>query len=383
MRYITAKPGSIKQQLLLFLLASPCTLLAAGPPQKSALDNPIAIILLIVVVALMVVIVMLAYVVTGTAQFFATKNRKENSQKGSSAAKVLPLLLLLCAGIPAIAQEAPKPVTDTVAGLSDTSFYLLMSVIGLELVVILGLAYFLRQLMAKEETKKAIAPEAAVQKEPWLQRLWRKANSFRSVQEEADIDLGHSYDNIRELDNRLPPWWLYGFYGTILFACIYLWRFQVAHTAPSSLQEYAASVKQAEEEKVLYLATAASKVDENTVTQLDQSGVDAGKTIFTSTCAPCHGADGGGVVGPNLTDDYWLHGGGIKDIFKTIKYGVQEKGMKPWKDDFSPMQIAQLASFIRSIHGAKVATPKEPQGEIYKEAPATADSSQKNASVKQ
>lgn len=382
MKYLTAKQGSFKQKLILFLLASPSTLLAAGPPQKSALDNPIAIILLAVVIALLVVIVMLAYVVTGTAQFFSAKNKKENSETTNTSAKILPLLLLLFAGIPAIGQEVEKVPANTVAGLSDTAFYLLMSVIGLELVIILWLAYFLRQLMAKEQLKKAAAPETAIQKEPLLQRLWRKANSFRSVQEEADIDLGHSYDNIRELDNRLPPWWLYGFYGTILFACIYLWRFQVAHTAPSSLQEYAASVKQAEEEKELYLATAKSKVDENTVTQLDQSGIDAGKTIFTSTCAPCHGADGGGVVGPNLTDDYWLHGGGIKDIFKTIKYGVQEKGMKPWKDDLSPVQIAQLASFIRSIHGAKVATPKEPQGEIYKEAPVTADSSQKTASVK-
>lgn len=382
MKYLTAKQGSFKQKLILFLLACPSTLLAAGPPQKSALDNSIAIVLLTVVIALLVVIVMLAYVVTGTAQFFAAKNKKENTEKPNTSAKIMPLLLVMFACIPAFGQEAEKVPANIIAGLSDTAFYLLMSVIGLELLVILWLSYLLRQLMAKEQLKTAAVPETAVQKEPLLQRLWRKANSFRSVQEEADMDLGHNYDNIRELDNRLPPWWLYGFYGTILFACVYLWRFQVAHTAPSSLQEYAASVRQAEEEKELYLATAASKVDENTVTQLDQGGIDAGKTIFTSTCAPCHGADGGGVVGPNLTDDYWLHGGGIKDIFKTIKYGVQEKGMKPWKDDLSPMQIAQLASFIRSIHGAKVATPKEPQGEIYKEASVAVDSTQKTASVK-
>ena len=84
-------------------------------------------------------------------------------------------------------------------------------------------------------------------------------------------------------------------------------------------------------------------------------------------CAPCHGAEGQGVVGPNLTDDYWLHKGSVKDVFKTIKYGVPEKGMKSWKDDFSPVQIAQIASYIKSLHGSKPANAKEPQGELYKE----------------
>jgi cytochrome c oxidase cbb3-type subunit 3 len=135
------------------------------------------------------------------------------------------------------------------------------------------------------------------------------------------------------------------------------------------------SVAKAEEEKAEYLKKAGNSVDENTVKLLTAAAdIEAGKKIFTGTCAPCHAADGGGIVGPNLTDDYWLHGGKVNDIFKTIKYGVPEKGMQPWKSTFSPTQIAQLASFIKSIHGAKVANPKEPQGDLYKEDKTVSDS---------
>src|SRR5690606_17047420 len=96
-----------------------------------------------------------------------------------------------------------------------------------------------------------------------------------------------------------------------------------------------------------YLANSANKIDENTVTYLSENAdLLEGKTIFTAVCAACHGADGGGIVGPNLTDDYWVHGGSVKDIFKVIKYGVPEKGMKSWKDDYPPKKIAQLASYI-------------------------------------
>ena len=124
----------------------------------------------------------------------------------------------------------------------------------------------------------------------------------------------------------------------------------------------------------------ANKVDENTVVYLtDATSLGEGKKIFTTICAACHLADGGGSVGPNLTDDYWLHGGGIKDIFKTIKYGWPEKGMKSWKDDYTPVQIAQLASYVKSLHGTKPGKPKEPQGVLYEEkaAAVTADTTKK------
>lgn len=140
-------------------------------------------------------------------------------------------------------------------------------------------------------------------------------------------------------------------------------------------------MKKADAEKENYLKKAANNVNENTVTYLsDASALDAGKKIFVTACAACHAADGGGTVGPNLVDEYWLHGGSIADIFKSIKYGWPEKGMKSWKDDYSPAQIAQLASYIKSLKGTKPATAKEPQGEVYQEQ-ATNDSAKTAAPV--
>ena len=116
-----------------------------------------------------------------------------------------------------------------------------------------------------------------------------------------------------------------------------------------------------------YLVAMKENVDENTVTELDAKGVAAGKVLFTKTCVPCHLAEGQGLIGPNLTDEYWIHGGGIKDIFKTIKYGYPDKAMQSWQSTYSPVQIQQLASFIRSLKGTHPPNPKAPQGNLYVE----------------
>jgi cytochrome c oxidase cbb3-type subunit 3 len=99
--------------------------------------------------------------------------------------------------------------------------------------------------------------------------------------------------------------------------------------------------------------------------------ITEGATLYSKNCIACHGDKGQGGVGPNLTDDYWIHKGGIRDIFYTIKYGWAEKGMKSWKEDFSPVQIAQLASFVKTLHGTNPPAPKEKQGELYTENDAT------------
>jgi cytochrome c oxidase cbb3-type subunit 3 len=186
------------------------------------------------------------------------------------------------------------------------------------------------------------------------------------MEQEADLDLGHDYDGIRELNNRLPPWWLYGFYITIVIAGIYLWRFHVSHTGMSSKEEYEASVLTADHDIKEYLAKKGESVDENTVTILSASeDIAAGKSIFIKSCVACHKESGAGDVGPNLTDDYWLHGGDIKSVFKTIRYGIN--AMPQWQNSYSNKQIAQLASYVKSLKGSNPANPKAPQGELYKE----------------
>lgn len=378
LKYLTATVATVG-------LSSAAPLFAAGPPVPSEMSNALAITLVIVIVALLLAIGLLANVVVGAAQLYMEKEKENKVENNENVSGKIIALLAIClistSLFAADGKTAEQVVSNTIGGISKTSFYTLVSVIGLELLVILLLLFNLKLLLKKETAAVAAVAEVEVEAEEssWI-KWWDKINKFRPVHEESNIDLGHNYDGIRELDNRLPPWWLYGFYLCIVFAGIYLYRYHVAHTAPLSREELSIAMAKAEVEKEAYLKKSANKVDETNVTYLaDASALAEGKKLFTAMCAACHAADGGGLVGPNLTDDYWIHGGDIKSIFKTIKYGVAEKGMKSWKDDYSPSQMAQLASYIKSLKGTKPAVAKEPQGVIYQEQAAGADTTKVNA----
>ena len=199
------------------------------------------------------------------------------------------------------------------------------------------------------------------------------------IEKEATIQFEHEYDGIRELDNVLPPWWLWMFYTTIAFSFVYLIHYhitpikaleKIGFVGPGVGQEelYKMEMEQAEKEKQAYLAQMANKVNEENVTALtDPAEIAEGKNIFLTNCATCHGKEAQGGAGPNLTDDYWLHGGGIKNVFKTIKYGVPQKGMIAWETQLSPKQIQQVASYILTLRGTNPPGAKEPQGELWKE----------------
>ena len=139
------------------------------------------------------------------------------------------------------------------------------------------------------------------------------------VEQEADVLLDHDYDGIKELDNALPPWWKWGFYFTILVAIIYIFNYHVFGTGKNPEQEYAAEMAEGKRLEEQYKARTKTLVDENNITLADADGIAAGKALFTTSCVACHMADGGGGIGPNLTDEYWIHGGGLNDIYKTIK----------------------------------------------------------------
>jgi len=186
------------------------------------------------------------------------------------------------------------------------------------------------------------------------------------VEREDEIMLDHEYDGIRELDNNLPPWWVWMFYATIVYAFVYLIYYHVLPYGQSQEEEYIAELKQADMEKEAYLATAKNLIDENSVVYLeDAADLAAGKKIYLANCQACHAADGGGGVGPNITDEFWIHGGSMSDIFRTIKYGVPTKGMIAWESQLNPTQMAQVSSFISSLSGTIPASPKEPQGEVW------------------
>ena len=273
-------------------------------------------------------------------------------------------------------------------GMSFIGFYALLSVIALELVVILYFSIMIRRLFRdlSGESDKALARVGEASK---LLKWWKQLDKnwmtkAVEIEKEADILLDHDYDGIKELDNALPPWWKYGFYITIVIGIIYLFNFHVWGTGPTPEQEYSAEVAEGQLLEEQYKARTKDVIDENNLTLADADGIASGKALFTQSCIACHAADGGGGIGPNLTDNYWIHGGKLADIYKTIKVGYPEKGMQSWQSMYSPIQIRNLASFVQSIKGAKTANPKAPQGDLMQgDVPvATADSASAKATVK-
>jgi len=199
-----------------------------------------------------------------------------------------------------------------------------------------------------------------------IKRLYKKLEGTKPIEQEGEIVLDHNYDGIRELDNKLPPWWLYGFYLTIIFAGIYLARYHIFN-APPQAAEFEQEMEEARIALEEYKKTAKDLVDVNTVELLvDAADLAAGKTIFNNSCVACHKADGGGGIGPNLTDEYWILGGGIKNVFNTISEGGRAgKGMVAWKTELKPSEMAQVASYVLSMQGTTPADPKAPEGEIW------------------
>ena len=177
--------------------------------------------------------------------------------------------------------------------------------------------------------------------------------------------LDHNYDGIMELDNDLPPWWLYMFYGTIIAAIIYLIAFFGLGKFDQQ-EEYAKEMENAKTEKaILDEYFGSNSVNENTVVLVtEEDKLAAGKEIYQMFCVACHLENGGGSIGPNFTDNYWLHGNSINDLFKTIKFGVPEKGMIPWESQLNSEQMQNVASYILiEFKDKNVEGGKEPQGD--------------------
>ncbi len=255
---------------------------SAGPPAPSLFNNPLAITFIIIMLLLLIVIGILANIVVGAADVRLKKRLSEKKNRPG----ILTALLLLSSSVLRAQDAAGAAKTSaarTIGGMDATAFYIMVAVLFLELAVIIGLLINIKFLL-RQEKEKLDAPvpekaEVAIEKAK-EDRLswWDRFNKLRPVSQEAELDLGHEYDGIRELNNRLPPWWLYGFYVTILFAAIYLWRFHVSHTGPSSVEEYERSVARAEIRVQEYLKKKGEAIDENTVTLLTSAeDIEAGK----------------------------------------------------------------------------------------------------------
>ena len=200
--------------------------------------------------------------------------------------------------------------------------------------------------------------------------LYKKVANFfiqpQQQEDEGELLLHHDYDGIKELDNNLPPWWVYLFYACIIFSVVYLVRFEIMG-ADNQETELKKEMAQAQIDIAEYKKTAPDLMDENSVTLLtDAANLAAGKAIYTTNCVACHRADAGGQIGPNLTDDQWILGGGIKNVFHTLVNGGRDgKGMISWKGTLKPKQMQEVASYILSLKGTNPKDPKAPEGEVW------------------
>ena len=178
-----------------------------------------------------------------------------------------------------------------------------------------------------------------------------------------ELLVNHDYDGIQELNNPMPKWWLWIFYISIIFAVVYMVRYHVMKTGDLQDEEYAKEMADAVMKMKPKASTELSAFNVTILT--DEVSIIAGKAIFDKNCMVCHLAKGEGLVGPNLTDKYWIHGGSIGDIYKIIEVGNSSKGMISWKGQLTPKQIQEVGSFILSLQGSNPPNAKAPEGELY------------------
>lgn len=226
-------------------------------------------------------------------------------------------------------------------------------------------------LSLSEEARERYDAQEEARKFEWETKLvafMQSMTKSKDIEEEDTIILDHNYDGIKELDNRLPPWWLYGFYLTIIFAVVYLVRFHVIGDYTQA-EEYQNEVAKAKIEIEEYLATAKDIINVDNVVALDDaSDLAIGEKIYTQSCVACHRADGGGGIGPNLTDEHWILGGGIKNIFNTISEGGRPgKGMVAWKTELSAKEMQQVASYVLTLQENNPEDGKAPEGDVWVE----------------
>ena len=238
---------------------------------------------------------------------------------------------------------------------------LLFSASGMEtallitgLVTILAVLIVLISLILPEEDRRAMANSFAQ-----IQRFLLTGSTERAP------EFDHDFDGIRELDNRIPPWFTTLFLATVLFAAVYLLDYHVFKSSKLMIAEYQDEVAAAEVQRRIAIAAEGS-IDENALMALhDAEALKRGGEEYRKYCVSCHGNSGEGIVGPNLTDQYWIHGGGIKNIYATIKNGVPAKGMISWQLVFSPKQMQEIGSYVLSFQGTTPINGKKPEGTLY------------------
>lgn len=331
------------------LLFAPYALLAQANPSNNTVPTwvesffrPIPFFLFVVAVVLFFGIVSLAAAI----KYLAVYKRKSESHKNMIFLALFPL------------NWFSGPAAD------QNIIILLISVIIVELIFILIMVNLIKSIIA-DELVQFESNDAGIFAIDW--KKWDKLfNRSVPIAQEAEVMTDHSYDGIRELDNSLPPWWKGLFYVTIVFSFAYILIYHVFRSQPLQSAEYNNELAEAEQLKKNRQKETGSAFDENQVAFLTDAGtLSAGKGIYDGNCASCHGYEGQGGVGPNLTDQFWIHGGGIQNVYNTIKNGVTEKGMIAWKSQLSPTAMQKVASYVLSLQNTNPAGAKPAQGDQW------------------
>ena len=334
----------------------------------SSSNNQLAIMLI-------VIMLLLAFVIWGLGKALIELS-KQVIKKGKSNQKGLIIIFLLISCFFQQTILAQNTITEEVVkvqpnygGLSPLSFYLFSAVITIELIAIAFLAVSIKRMYIELiPAKEKIKTNSFNFKDWWNEVDKKYFTRAVPIEQEADTLLDHDYDGIRELDNALPPWWKYGFYITIIISIIYLMNFHVLNTGKNPTEEYAEEMHKAQVEKEIFEATNKDKIDENNIVIADAIGLQTAAKFFAIDCFACHGKKGEGGAGPNLTDNYWLHKGSLNDIYNTIKNGYPDKGMQAWSVKFTPKEISQIASYVKSLNGTNPPNAKPAQGDFYVDA---------------
>lgn len=273
-------------------------------------------------------------------------------QKAEKAKKAGLLIIFALFGTNTFAADVVES-KEYFINFPDSAFYAFLFI---DVIIVFLILYFTGII-------KGVAYNPTAEEKPkTIFTKWNKSlTNAVDIEDEDSILLDHDYDGIKELDNDLPPWWKYGFYLSIIFAIIYIPYYHVFNPDKLQYGEFETAMKEGEKEVAAYKAAHPNLVNEDNVELLtDDASLAKGKEIFTKNCTPCHGQNGGGGIGPNLTDTKWIYSGDIKGVFHTVSEGA-ENGMVAWKNQFSPDKIQEVASYVLSMPPAEGG--KEPQGD--------------------
>ena len=318
----------------------------SNPEMHYYLLTAIAIILLVVIVAL-----------NGAIKNIATGKALWESKNGAAM-----VLAFIFTGLSsqAFAQDAAAQDMIIVEPNYGLIFWLFL-LVDLVLIIIVFVQLSVLSGLVNTIKGEVAADGEYIEVETGFDRFWKGLTNAAPIESEAEVMTDHEYDGIRELDNVLPPWWVWLFNLSIVFAVVYFGYYEIYLSTDMSIDEYNAEMLIAEEQA----ATIGVNVN-NVAIMEDESNLANGQKVFESNCVSCHLNDGGGSIGPNLTDNYWKNGGSVQEVFTTIENGITGTAMVSWKALISPNDRQDVTSYILvNLVGSTPANPKDPEGELY------------------